>query len=107
MKLNIKLEITQNDSAFLKGEELDEAITSQIEGLELDGWEVSGVQIVRGKEEPGAAFQLFPSLMSELANMARNNPNVNEPWPNNPKFTNGQMIDYWLAEFDALKRSDP
>lgn len=47
MKLYITLELQQNDPEHLKGSDLDEALESQLEDLEVDGWETKRVSIAR------------------------------------------------------------
>lgn len=47
MKLNIALTLNQNDTEYIKGEELDDAITEHLEEMQIDGWEVTTVDISR------------------------------------------------------------
>lgn len=95
MKLNIILTITKIDGGALTGEELRDEVTSHIEGLEVDGWEVAAVSMVEAKESAPLAVH----LVEKLRELCFQNPN--SPSKINPTYTNEQMADYWMTE---LKR---
>lgn len=97
MDLIIKLKIIQNDTQSVKGEELDEEIESQVKDMELDGWEVSSVNIQRGKKPNLSANsetveRLFDVLFREIEN-------PDSPSRINPKeYTKREIFELWQAD---------
>jgi hypothetical protein len=97
MKLNIKLNLTQNSPQFIKGEELDEQLTSQLEDLQLDGWEVSKVTLLRNKSDDMDAerremiVKIFEALSREV-------PDWSAPSTINPTQPKSELIEHWSEQ---------
>jgi hypothetical protein len=116
MNVYVKIRLDQIDTEGPKGEELDEAledgITSAIEGIDIEGREVSQVSIERenpkkkGNDSP--QFQIGQSLAS-IAGITIENvqylPQLEDKCPMNDKYTWREMLVYWGQELMKAESS--
>ena len=103
MKLFAKFDITRIDQEAVKGEEFDEALEQAIEEIEIDGWEVKGVSIEREKPKSFSHAQVFAEKLRAIGatyemDNGTHKAQLEDPYPDNPKYTWRQMLIYWSEE---------
>lgn len=101
MKLKLELTIMPNGDQAIKGEELREEITSQCEQFQIDGWEVEAVKLNETKERN--IGQDIYRMAEALHRIAFSPPE--QPWADNPEYTNRQMAEFWIAEIAKMTKA--
>ena len=128
MILWAKIKLDQIDKEGPKGEELDQAIedsiTSSLDGIDIEGREVSGVSIEREKPKKngeGSPAYLIGSSLQALKGISLDGgkylPQLEDKCPSNDKYTWREMLIWWgqelmkseiahnRAEVEAVERS--
>jgi hypothetical protein len=116
MKAFIAINFTAYDNSLTpKGEEFDEELRSQVEGIEIDGYEIADCDISRSKadiekKDEGVLERLVEysalDLVKHLATKGDADPAfLSEVSPINDKFTNGQMLSFNALRFIELVES--
>lgn len=70
MKLFIEFEITRIDNGSIQGEQFDEELQSQVEGIDIEGWEVRDVNVKREKPDTSGKVK-FEKIANLLIMIAR------------------------------------
>lgn len=107
MKLHISLTANRIDPESVQGEEFDEAIVQAVEDIDIDGWEMTKVDVSREKPSTIGPHEVIAQSLQALAMPGGEGwtaAQLDDPYPSNPKYTWRQMLAYWAQE---LSRSKP
>jgi len=111
VKLHITLEASKIDPDGVKGEEFDEELESQLEDLDVEGWEFSKVQIDREKPVQKAPWHHVASDLAQLGiaegglSETTKAIQLDDVYPENDKYTWRQMVAYWAVELGRGSKS--
>ena len=96
MKRHVTIEFTEASPDKLKGEEFDAALEGELEGLELDGWEVKRVALHQDSfaKQAKAAEKEDLTLSAQMDSIveAIAQGKADELWPTNPQHTYAAML---------------
>ena len=110
MKLHISLTATRIDQDAVKGEDFDEELESQLDQVNIEGWEFEDVRIEREKVQTQPPNVLIGQALGGLAAHGRepaDQPQLDQPYPSNPTYTWRQMVKYWAEELQRPQKEEP